>query len=1104
MNSIPKSDSITKQLHQYSSIQIESSPPQPLITSGPRIDPNILHNFIQIRTPSKINRRQDESRSSENDFRNIQKSNRTSSYLYHTGKSSKKYFQDTKQFKYTTPFKKSKGKQNKDTVFKTYKKDKDFSDKNKYIPISKPISRSHKGSIVYVQRIQKDKFETEGKRNKSKKIIRSSSISYQPRISKFVCPIKTSKKINFKKLIRSELCLKSLVKYQSRKNKEIQNYFGVSKIKRYFGKNPENLLKKGFNAAILNDIFPMIYQSEGTYSEFSSSSLEEGESKAKMKYFQNIENLEKIKNIRKEEKKKNRVQEDNQMYNLLFGPTQTSSSYKIKQTNKKHHQLRRTKTSDFSNHPKTVSENKRKYLIYQKTYDEESDNNKVTPKYPVDSQNAQLFESFSKSLKKNKKQKLNLLKTSKKGPISKKDQRKKVNRKPNKSVHLFKTNKQRHSCMNNKKSNRLPFHSREKKYKKLFNHKNSSPIKIINPKIERLIYLNKKGEPILYSSMKHKNKDKKTHQLIQKDNFGIYTNNKIIPDVNLQNDPFSVSYQNVDFDIEFKLNRNQNPNLFYNANQNDKLGKLTFKSNELINTCSNSNSQNIPNPMNKLTSNCKIKSGTSKNGGLSSLSSTQDFLKCDSSYPSLVLNNLNSNNSLNKEKSRNKLDSKTNYMSPIKDTEEIYQNKKSNKSDNKGYARNKIRNKSISKIKSNIQKYENEYNFNEDDNIVESNIFESIFSFKNEKINFLKEKDKKHNLYNFDIENNINVYIGSKNKPFKTYHNKNINMESGDSKIHKRKTSRKEITKLGKLIEKQKKYIESKSNITTNKSIKENFREIRKLNNIIGQENSSEKPKDPNVVNSKNKYVFENILNQKNKKNNKFYKNNSKNSILVKKSYNSLIRSEYEKNPKKIIKYSRNNQINSIHKNIYGNIYQSKKSSKNDNFMLSNDYNRANVNLTNKQVKTKLINKKNKHISPIIIENEYNKLHKDLLSYERNLSQEHNIKLNSKYKKNIFPNTNILRNKSEVFNRKNGNIPNHLISNHSKKKVKGATTNENSSYDKQQFKSLKKHKIILVPESMVTSSDLSSGSKKNRNKIIRKKNYSLFQRDSKMFKFGVK
>jgi hypothetical protein len=727
----------------------------------------------------------------------------------------------------------------------------------------------------------------------------------------------------------------------------------------------------------------------------------------------------------------------------------------------------------------------------------------------VQSNNPEAFKSFSKTFFKPKIYKQQVKKTAKKGQVMRKEQRKKMNRKTNKSVHLFKNNKKRGSQMNNSGKSHVPFHSREKRYKKLFNQKNSSPIRLMNPKVERMIYLNKKGEPMLYSAIKPKkqNRSNKSRNGSKEHNFGIYSENKKIPDVNLNNDPTSLSYQNVDLDIEFKMNRNNNKNLFY-GHQNEKFGVITFKSKEMINTNSNSNSNSkiVPKKMSKLTSNCKIKTISSKNGGFSSLSSTQDFLKCDTSYPSLVLNNLNSSNSIKKEKSKNKIDSKTCYMSPIKDTEEPDHSKliDSYESTKKNTVSNTLLN-NYSKNSCTL-----EYNLSQDENVVESNIFESIFSFKNEQINFMKEKQKKPNMYCFDIENNINVFIGSKKKNYNKYQSKEYKKKSIDKSVHKRKTSRNEINKLGKLIEKQKKFIESKSNNKPNKLVKENYREVKNWNNNMIMEKSFDKANDirGRKTTHKKKYVFENLLNQKtlNNPNSKYFKNQNKGTLLIKKSYNSLIRCEYDKNKKKTIQYSRKNHPLSIHKNTFGNIYKNRKSSNHDHFVLSSDYNRVNLNYgKHKHINLKLVSQKNKMNSPLVVDNDYCQLNKDLLSQERNLSQECTKGLNYRYKKNNFSNINIIRNKSEIFNRKSGKIPNHLIGKHSKKKIKYSKTKENGSFDKQQFKSLRKHKIVLVPESMVTSSDLSSVSNnKNRNKIIRKKNYSLFQRDSRMSKFGIK
>lgn len=987
-----------------------------------------------------------------------------------------------------------------------------------------PKSTSKAPEVSKSNRLSKHSFKLRGNypRNKG----RSVSISEQSRFKKSLCPLRLSKRVDFGEIIRSELCLKNLVRFQTKKYSQMQKYFGVLQIKRLLNDDHQNLLSSRMDSAIVNDIFPMMCQSEGTYSEFSSSSLEEGESRAKMKYFQTIEGLCKMKAIREEERGRDRTKQDHDLYSQLFGQFglngKASEKVPKKRKNMAKSQVRKKKPADYLKKPQL-----------KKAFTQEHDPKqhasgfkkmiKCNTETLNNEKNVQFFESFGKSFFQKKSIKEEEQTTVKKREIPKSETRKKNKRKPNKSVHLFKfKDSNRNPELKAKSQKEISFYSNEKKSRRLFRNfgEPSRPL-LQSKKAQNIIYLSNDGIPSVYSSLKPTNNNFILHTKSNQNlaDLRLYSNKKVeMKVINQGIMQMAQGFGKMDVGIGVKLYQQKNMNLLYsseNKPENSQYQKL--RAQEPSHSESNSKPSRIQSKKSSLktTSNFKIKSGTSNLEPFSgSLNSTQDFLKCESSIPSLVSNpkNLESINSFKKEAHKPN-EARLVKMSPIKDTEGSEYLKDSYFENSENYSQNNISKrhlersmkkrslkKELKKSKGNTSK---EY-LSTKKKKEENNIFESIFSFKNEKIKNFNENSnrnicKANKKFDFEIQNNINVYIGSKKRE-KTP-NVNSKQNSYERYIHRRKTSRQEIKKLGKLIEKQRKYIKSKSISKNFKNTKENYEEGKQKSGeqlrgdkIVQFQENKQMPKGQ-LAKKKllNNYTISDASNVKTANLLKFGAARSQftETFLTKKSYNTLVKSENNKQTK-CGKYTKRKKIQIQREPSNPNqILRSK-----DHFLLSSDYNLINSNFVSQNLNNKYSSKKKRMLSPFLIQNSSNKAKAAELQ-TRKSSFDFNLKPKPSQQDQVLQNKflKIEKNKSEVFakNCRRFKTPHQF----NRKKLKNTRNNkskENRSFDKGYFSNMAKHPILLVPESMVTSHDNACLVQKVRHKNTRKKNYSLFQK----------
>lgn len=991
MNSIKISAHISSQSGRSRGGEPLSGPLQPFLARPAKADTTASRGFFGLRTPVKSHQLKEESGlSSENNANNVKTRQAPSSFKLFQGKSSKNYILRDKHSK-------SKRGANRPAAKRegplTNVKRRVHS---KATPSQLRKRRNNKGGRV-------GKSQTEKKRRPGA-IMRSLSISCHAKHTRSECPLRRTKDISFARLIRSDVCLRRLVRMQTTRVGQMEGFFGVRKIKQALGRDPQGLADRSFDLAVLNDIFPTMYQSQGTYSEFSSSSLEEGESKAKMKYFQHIENLEKMKAIRDEQKDRDRTSEDRELCNLIFGASAAHSTI-----------------------GEVVSSRTRSHLSV-------SEQSRVTPKetrqaerLAMEEMNPQFFESFSKGFfaKKHSQKERSTIKKSR---FVCKKMRRKVNRKPNKSVHLFKHARRTQNT-------RLGFHSREKR-RKLFGPKRSSPLQP-GSDVKRLICFNNQGQPRLYTSQKHPRMD-----MIWKDTEQCRTSKKFARAKTTEEMNIS---SRAKAGKEFKRKAN-----FFRARVDRS---VTQRSEEtLIEALSTSKKES---KCGQVTSGCKLKSGSGVNGGLSLLSSTQDFLKCESSYPSLVLNIVQSSQSIKKE---SQAKPKSRAMSPIEDTEEA--------PPRSGTGRDSSAQAGSGNLRMGFEPLE------------ESNIFESIFSFKNEHEDIDQHSEEKPNLFNLEIESNLNVFIGSRAKKancFKSSFNRNAT---------RRKGARTEIDKLGRLIEKQKRFIASKNPLKLNKSAKENVREVK-------QRNALETPK-PRI------FIFNELVNRK--RPSRLFQNPS--LLLAKKSYSSLARAEGSKVPAENLNYSKKKCRKPNTQKQRAKMPCGKWRA--EGGLGSSEYNKVNRQIMHSRASGRV---EEKRVSPLLKSSQYKTFEGEPKLLEKNSPREYHsgkgVEQRGGGQRWEHMEAAMGQNKSEMVAKMRRKMPTHLIKKYSIKPFKYAKSGDTESMDKRQLKSVRKHKIMLVPESMVTGVEKVPGICNNRHKILRKKNYSLFQRENKASKFGA-
>ena len=978
---------------------------------------------------------------------------------------------------------------------------------------------------------------------------------------KVIDPLEKAKKVKFEKIIISKMCLKNLIKMQTAKYSKMETYFGGIFIKDAIKKSKNKLDIAQIDVQLMNDIFPMTFQSEGTYSEFSSSSLEETESQSKLNSYKILDTVPRLKDISSDSPSSltgfDLTFKDNVFMEIFGAYLKYENEERGVRCSEARSGIRRVRTFEESsrkNNGKSCLKKKPK-RIQVKFLNFEYDLRDLK-KDIKNQKNEMFFESFGKTFFSKNDTVENPIYKNKKFVKNHSTNKKRVYRSQNKSEQIYR-GKSNH--WNNKlnteifKSNMYNKKSHKKQLtngKELFPQNRKETLDLNQTEVKKLIFMDHKGYPKLQDWSKLNEMDK--NYLAKK-----YTCKKTKPKV-VEYKPLNKFNSSVSNKLIYEFcseEDEENPNkqedsrnVQYNETNKDMVSTLKHFQREreiFKRKISINNNSRAINTI-KMTSNSKIRTQSSNNGGLSSLSSTQDFLKCESSFPSLILkhssqnsfkreNNkkLKPNHSNIKQKSKNRNSESPGFVDfsdPVKNKIYKKEPQKEGEFGEESMLVDEELTQSICFSPSNMVKvslYKNQRNplnskiqNSQKLPIDEDNIFESIFSFKNEKLNNSHLNKNSSNKFNLDIENNLNIYIANSNKKRKPY--TNLNLSSRKVSPYQRKvTSKKKLDQLGKLIYEQQRFIRTKSTKKQNKQrdCKENMHEIKRWNNISKHnnwevQNESNRFLIPELVTEENqietpqsKKNYQGFIELSSKRTNKL-DSKKDHTILKKKSFNSLIKGSCDGD-------------RSQHEEFRKRVKQRTLRTRNGSFCLGNWKRKFNKVICTKEdtYLKKCSNKKgyrsqkNSSRKPVLkdhpaIEFVYTNISNKVQVNSHSLNKQEKQRMKTRespYDSSLYfinkTDTNVVdptkKNKSEIFFE--SRIKKKLLRKNSKNRK---ISQMNLGLMKKEFSPMisrygKEHPIVLVPESMVRKGEKKIATQKSRKKMNKKQNYSMFQRQSK-------